>query len=388
MLFFAAPSSLRGNPMLKFNDRGKFGILLFGDIHEKEDYATSPKFRDMQKLMNAALDKYKPELCVFLGDNFDTPLCKKNPEEFVKGLSALCEPVTGRGIPLAAIMGNHEHDPGIDREVLEAYNRIDGVIMRSDGVEGKADFKELVYSRDGKKALACLWFIDSGNVCVNRSVSHYDYVHTDQIKWFEEEAEKLKKENGGVPLPSYIFQHIPVPEEYNLLRKAKLWELPVSVRGYNTLKRNRYVGADGVKGYVGEGPCSPDYNNGQFESWKKTGGVRAAFFGHDHLNDFSGYVDGIYLAQHKTGGFRAYTDGCKSCVRYVELDENAPGDFRDELKHFKEFGLKSESLGPIFRTISDRQSLFIHTAFRSAGVIAAVSAAAVTLKYAAERKKK
>ena len=38
---------------LKFNENGKFRILLFGDLHESYDYAESPKFRDMQKLMNA-----------------------------------------------------------------------------------------------------------------------------------------------------------------------------------------------------------------------------------------------------------------------------------------------------------------------------------------------
>lgn len=85
-----------------------------------------------------------------------------------------------------------------------------------------------------------------------------------------------------------------------------------------------------------------------------------AFFGHDHLNDFSGYVDGIYLAQHKTAGFRAYTDGCRSCVRLLTLDENDLGSFEQELRHFKEFGLECECLGPIFKRISDRQSTNMH----------------------------
>ena len=162
-------------------------------------------------------------------------------------------------------------------------------------------------------------------------------------------------------MPSFVFQHIPVPEEYRLLRKAKPWELAKAVKGYNSMSGTLYVGKDGVEGYVGEGPCSPDVNRGQFESWKTCGGVLGAFFGHDHLNDFSGFVDGIFLAQHKTSGFRAYTDGCRSCVRCVTLDENDLTKFEQELRHFKEFGLKCESLGPIFRTISDRQSMILHT---------------------------
>lgn len=366
--------------LLKFKENGKFGMLLFGDIHEKEDYAESPKFKDMQKLMVAAIEEYKPDLCVLLGDNFSAGVCDKDPEFFIQALKDLCAPAFSRNIPVAAIMGNHEHDPEIDEKLIEAYGKIPGMIMRGDGVEGKADFREYVYSSDGKTPLAVLWFLDSNNLCENREISNYDYVHTNQIKWFEDESEKIRKENGKT-LPSYIFQHMPVPEEYKLLRKAKIWEYPVAVKGHNTRSNMRYVGAEGTEGYVGEGPCSPDFNNGQFESWKKVGGVKAAFFGHDHLNDFSGYVDGIFLAQHKTSGFRAYTDGARSCVRYVELDEKEPGNFRQELKHFKEFGLKCECLGPVFRTLSDRQSINLHIAFNTLCGVAAVTAVGAAIKY-------
>ena len=137
----------------------------------------------------------------------------------------------------------------------------------------------------------------------------------------------------------------------------------------------------GCEGYLGEGPCSPDIDDGQFDSWKKVGGVLGAFFGHDHLNDFSGYVDGIYLAQHKTAGFRAYTDGCRSCVRLLTLDENDLGSFEQELRHFKEFGLECECLGPIFKRISDRQSTNMHIAAKILGAAAGTTVLAVGAKY-------
>lgn len=348
---------------LKFNE-GKFKILLFGDIHEDGDYKTNLRFKDMHKLMNAALDEYKPDLCVLLGDNCNTKIYAEDPMKFKKMVCDLIEPITRRGIPVASVLGNHEHDHGNDDAIVAVYNSIDGVIMRNDAppeVTGNANFKELIYSSDGEKPAFCLWFIDSNNCHENREISHYDYVHTDQIEWFESESKKLKEINGSKPMPSFVFQHTPVYEEYDLLRKARFWELPVAVRGHNTREKTFYVGKKGVKGYVGEGPCAPDVNNGQFASWKKVGGVLGAFFGHDHLNDFSGYVDGIFLAQHKTAGFRAYTDGCRSCVRLVTIDEKDPANFKQELKRFKEFGLKCKSLGPIFRTVSDRQSFWLHT---------------------------
>lgn len=367
---------------LKFNE-GKFKILLFGDIHEYHDYKTSLNFKDMQKLMNAALDEFKPDLCVLLGDNCNTEKYEENPEAFKEMVSDLVKPITSRGIPVASVLGNHEHDHGHEDEVVAVYGSIDGVIMRNDApaeVTGNANFKELIYSSDGEKPVFCLWFIDSNNCHEDRNVSHYDFVHTDQIEWFEAESAKLKELNGGKPMPSFVFQHTPVPEEYELLRKAKLWEIPVSVKGHNSHSGTRYVGKKGVEGYVGEGPCSPDVNNGQFASWKKVGGVLGAFFGHDHLNDFSGFHDGIFMAQHKTAGFRAYTDGCRSCVRLVTIDEKNPEKFTHQLKRFKEFGLKCECLGPIFKRFSDRQSFYMHL-FANIGMgVAGVAAVGFIIK--------
>lgn len=368
----------RRRKMLKFNN-GKFKILIFGDIHECEDYKTSPNFKDMQKLMNAALDEYKPDLCVLMGDNCSTGNIGKDPDGFRKMMEAVTAPIRERKIPAAVILGNHEHDHGFEKEVVEICGSTDGLIMRNDApkeITGSANFKELIYSADGSTPEFCLWFIDSNNCGEDKEVCHYDFVHSDQIKWFEDESAKLKEMNGGKPMPAFIFQHIPVPEEYQLFRKAKLWELPWATRGFRNKSSNFYMLKKGCKGYLGEGPCSPDINNGQFASWKRVGGILAAFFGHDHLNDFSGFVDGIYLAQHKTSGFRAYTDGCHSMVRCVTIDEKNPEAFTDEIKHFKEFGLKCECLGPIFRNLTDRESRNIHIAadilYAAGGIAAAV----------------
>lgn len=370
----------------KFNSDGKFKILLFGDIHEHTDYKTNPRFKDMQKLMTAAVEEFKPDLCVLLGDNCNTDIYTEDPEKFREMLKDVVAPITGRNIPVAAVLGNHEHDHGHEDEIVAEYGKL-GIITRNDApdnVTGNANFKELIYSSDGEKPVFCLWFIDSNNCHENREISHYDFVHADQIEWFEAESEKLKEMNGGKPMPSFIFQHTPVPEEYELLRKAHFWELPVAVRGYNTKRKTFYVGKKGTMDYVGEGPCSPDVNSGQFASWKKVGGVLGAFFGHDHLNDFSGFVDGIFMAQHKTAGFRAYTDGCRSCVRLVTIDEKNPTKFEQQLKRFKQFGLKSESLGFVMRHFTDRQVITMHVLGYLALAAAGVTGIAFLIKYLSE----
>ena len=141
-----------------------------------------------------------------------------------------------------------------------------------------------------------------------------------------------------------------------------------------------YVLKQEVEGYLGEGPATPDINSGEFAAWKEVGDVMGAFFGHDHMNDFVGYVDGILLAQSKTAGFYPYTDGCRAGVRLITLDENNIENFTTEMHYCKQFGLKSRSLGFYQRNVTDRQDRKIKIAAAAIGTVAAVTAGVVVYK--------
>lgn len=380
---------------LKFNTDGKFRIMVATDMHEKPDITSEKgklKYKDMLKLMNTALDTLKPDLVVLNGDT-----CTDHggtDDEFMASfreqLRRILSPMLERGVPVAAVLGNHEHDTSVNRiEMMrDAYNEYDGVCMLNDcpDITGMSNYNLLVNGAEGKPKLN-LWFIDSNNCCDDKSISTYDWVHGDQIEWYERRARELANLNGGEVIPALLFQHIPVNEEYELLRKARPWEIPSAVRGHGLWNKDFYILADGVEGYLGEGPCAPYYHEGQFESWKHIGDVMGAFFGHDHLNDFCGKVDGIVLAQCKTAGFRAYTDGCRSGVRLITVDEQDVHAFETEMYHFKDFGLKSESLGPIESRITDRQSVNLTIASRIAIGAAAVSGAAYLAVRLFKRKK-
>ncbi|MPN04180.1 hypothetical protein SDC9_151416 [bioreactor metagenome] len=183
----------------------------------------------------------------------------------------------------------------------------------------------------------------------------------DQIAWYEQTGNALKTHNGGQMMPSLLFQHIPVPETYELLRRPKLLELPDSVMGQVSWAKGLFVLKDDVKGTLGEGPCSPDFNNGQFQSWVNPGDVLGAFFGHDHVNDFEGYVDGIMLGYCRTAGFVAYGDRGHQAVRLITLDENNPNTFSTEMLSMKQLGLRAASVGWLDHALTERQQykLFI-----------------------------
>lgn len=373
------------NKELKFNN-GKFTIMTLGDIHECLHVDTREKRKkreDMHNLVKMGILAFKPDLFVLLGDTLSERDDSENFENYKKALRDILKPVIDSGIPFCYVLGNHEHDQGQEDKIVEAYKEIETCIGVNDETAPRGNFNcnLLVKNSEGTDDIFNLWFIDSNNCCEDPEISKYDWVHEDQIEWYENKAAKIKEEHGGKTLPAILFQHIPVYEEYDLLREAKFYELPfVAEDSFNFTNNKKYVLKDGVEGYLGEVPCAPQVNHGQFASWKKTGDVIAAFFGHDHLNDFTGYVDGIMLGQNKTSGFCCYTDGCRSCIRITTVKEDNPWEVKSKVYHFKELGLKCTSLGPIESRISDRQSMALHKILPAAAGVAGLASVATLIK--------
>ena len=356
---------------------GEFKILSVGDLHESlyvDNRQKRKKREDMHNLIKTGIYAFKPDLIVLLGDTLSERDESENFEDYKKALKDILKPVIESGIPFCYVLGNHEHDAGQEEQIVEAYSEIENCIGKNDKTAPRGDFNcnLLIKNSAGTEDIFNLWFMDSNNLCDDESISKYDWVHKDQIDWYEKKAEEIKNNHNGKILPAILFQHIPVIEEYELLREAKTYETPVSVEGHHKFSDKKFVLKDGVDGYLGEGPCTPCINGGQFESWKKTGDIIAAFFGHDHINDFTGYVDGIMLGQHKTGGFCCYTDGCRSLVRLTTIKEENPWKLTSKVYHFKELGLECHSLGPIEKRITDRQSINMHKAsYVAAGIVGA-----------------
>lgn len=381
---------LNNLPPLKFKD-GKFKIMIAGDLHEYYDTRSSEnnvKSKDTIKLLLKAVGELKPDLVVFAGDNG-----KADTESEMRSvISRITYPVSAYGVPLALVFGNHDRECELPLEdQLKLYSQEYDKFYTYDAdpsLTGCGNCNVLVKDSRGENDILNLWFVDSNNLAEDRDISYYDWVHDDQIKWYKDTAQKIKDEHGGKTIPALWFMHIPVCEEYHLLRKAKLYELPDSVRGYGDKSDSYYVLAQGVEGYLGEGPACSNINSGVFEAWKETGDVMGAFFGHDHMNDFAGYYDGILLAQNKCASFRPYTDGCRCGVRLVTLDENNINDIQTRMYHFKEFGLKSESLGPIQRNFTDRQCMKIKAAsWITGGAVATIAAITTAKKYGKKKKK-
>lgn len=372
------------NNSLHFKN-GEFKIMSVGDFHESlhlDTHEKRKKREDMHNLIKMGILAFKPDLIVLLGDI----LCKGDESEdfadYKSALKDILKPITESKTPFCFVLGNHEHDTHQEEKIISAYQEFENCICENAfSGYGHLNYNLLIKNSDKTKDILNLWFIDSNNLCEDETVSHYDWVHKEQIEWYEKTALAIKDANGGNTVPAIVFQHIPVIEEYELLREAKPIERPLAVKGHGKFSDKYYLLKPDVCGYLGEGPATPDINCGQFESWKKIGDVKAAFFGHDHLNDFTGTVDSIILGQNKTSGFGCYTDGCRSAIRLTTIKEESPQKINTKIYHFKELGLESHSLGPIEKIITDRQSINLHKAsYLATGVASAIGIGALIKK--------
>ena len=320
--------------MLRFNSDHKFKIMQIADTQEIP--SVSP---DTLSLINNALDREKPDLVIFTGDQIKgySKKFKKDPAIIESTIDILVEPIAKRNIPFMVTYGNHDAQCGIDnRGQYKFYakydNFISGDLRNADDV-GTADIQ--IYSSTEDKPVFELYIIDSHGKA--KDGAGYAPVDKKQIEWYISRREQLKAENGDY-LPSLVFQHIPVPEFFDVIKKV-----PKGAKGavpaYGAHENEYFVLNDETiaeGGFMLESPASPDVNTGEFEAMSEKGDVLGIYVGHDHNNSFVVKYKGVDLGYTQGAGFNVYGPGENRGVRIFELDETAPREYKTHTATFKE----------------------------------------------------
>lgn len=320
--------------MLRFNSDHKFKIMQIADTQEIP--AVSP---DTLSLINNALDREKPDLVIFAGDQIKgySKKFKKDPAIIESTIDILVEPIAKRNIPFMVTYGNHDAQCGVDnRGQYKFYakydNFISGDLRNADDV-GTADIQ--IYSSTEDKPMFELYIIDSHGKA--KDGAGYAPVDKEQIEWYVSRREQLKAENGDY-LPSLVFQHIPVPEFFDVIKKV-----PKGTKGavpaYGAHENEYFVLNDETiaeGGFMLESPASPDVNTGEFEAMSEKGDVLGIYVGHDHNNSFVVKYKGVDLGYTQGAGFNVYGPGENRGVRIFELDETAPREYKTHTATFKE----------------------------------------------------
>ena len=325
-------------PQLKFSPDGKFRILHLTDIHEvdpemdDDENRAVPRDKSIEavNVIKKSIEKTNPDLIVFGGDNINGYWEELTYDYISKTVEKITAPIREKGIPFAVVFGNHDSEiyKNFREFQMMLYMQYDNFIgcLNAEEMYGCGNCNILIKSGKSDKPAYNIWLIDSNDYPYSESgerLPGYDCVHKSQLDWYERTAEKLKKENGGKPLPSILFQHIPVIQECDAVEETTA-DCPDAIyeKGedkYYTLKEEYKI-----SGEMKELPSPPaNGDRTQFELWKRHGDVIAAFFGHDHVNDFI-----IKLVQTFSTGYHTYGD--KRGGRLIVLDENEPDNIFTE----------------------------------------------------------
>jgi len=333
-----APVPNAGGPdhaVLQFKADGTFKIMSISDIQDGAD----PSPYAIQ-LITLALDKEKPDLVVLDGDNiFDwAPSLLVSRANVKKSIDTFMAPIIAREIPFAVVFGNHDANAALTRpEQWAYYQSLPGA--QTFGVDANqignrvGNYNLLVDGTDNKPAMN-LWFFDSGGETLS---ALGDAMLPGQIDWYKNTSDTIKQANDGVAVPSVVFQHIPVPQIYDLLTPVDK-STPGAIEGSGA-QADKYFLLDPAKtsdGTLGEGPCPLENDTAEFAAWQSQGDVMAAVFGHDHDNSFRGTTGGIQLMYDASAGFYSYGNGDLHGVRVLEFNENSVNQFTTHMDYWKD----------------------------------------------------
>lgn len=266
--------------ILTMDYKPDFKILQLTDIHLAN--------KDNQQLqldyLTLTINDANPDLIVVTGDMF-TFADKATAKRLFKFLDSF-------GCKWTVTFGNHDEQCYFSIDWLTKFlnNYKSNCLFidnQDDNVYGNANFA--INLMDGATIKEQVILMDSNRYCYGEYIG-YDYIKKDQITWYERLVNYTTEQNGGTPVPSMIFCHIPIPEYDDAWNSYELGD-PEAVL---------------VGGEKNEKVCCPKKNTGLFDKMKSLGSTKAMFCGHDHINSYRILYQGIYLCYGVNSTDRIY----------------------------------------------------------------------------------
>ena len=358
---------------------GKFRILQVSDPQDMH----YPR-RSMLKMLDKAYDTLKPDLVVFTGDNvlsnhlLDARFGNKKVAEgyeatkvrMKKSLAIILEPLEKRGIPFAMIFGNHDDMCCMTKEEIIDLYREYGCFVGLTDTYGHGDVgthNVVIYS--GDSPVFNLWMMDTSRQDKELDKG-FEGVTDKAVEWYVSTSNELKELNGGKPMPSLMFQHIPMSEIDDCVEECSC-DVEGAVRLYDEDKYIRLKPEKVNSGRLYEPTPGCKANYGQFDAVKQQGDVLAVVYGHHHMNMFDITHEGVRMIQTPAASFRCYGNSLRG-VRVFDIDEKNPDTFTTE--HYTYFDLMGKTPTSMLTYFIDADDL---EKPRRAAIGAAASVAAV-----------
>jgi len=156
--------------------------------------------------------------------------------------------------------------------------------------------------RQDGELMQALFLLDSNDYIPEGKLNEYDYIHEDQVAWYEKQVKRLSKKEGYT-IPSMVFFHNPLQEYKEAYRLYQKGDPQVTY----------FYGGNGEK--MIDKVCCSQYPSELFDKAVELGSTKAMFCGHDHYNNLSVEYQGIrltygysidYLAYYRTLSFNGF----------------------------------------------------------------------------------
>ena len=269
--------------------KGLFKIVQITDLHYKLGVKASEQGLACVREM---VETEKPDLVVVTGD-----IIYSAPADST--LSVVLKTFAQLGVPFCMTFGNHDYD--FKTPAVALYNQMQktpNCVMPV--LQGKnTDYSLSILSSNGKRTAAVLYCIDTHNKPAIGGIGGYQWISHNQITWYRQRSMVYKQKNGGRPVPSLAFLHIPLPE-------------------FNYATANTQCPMYGSRL---EKAYSPSINSGMFASIKEMGDIMGVFCGHDHDNDYAVSYFNVLLAHGRFSGGNTEYNHLKRGARVIVLKE-------------------------------------------------------------------
>jgi len=224
------------------------------------------------------------------------------------------EPFIDTKTRYAYLLGNHDAGADMNSKQIVALDQTNpySLTQASSGINGTTNYVLPVYSSyNASYPSANLWVLDTNSVGCAGIKESWGCLYEDQIEWYANKSDEIRKEHG-FGTHGIAFFHIPLPEYH---------ELFVNGRYY---------------GYGYEDVSCPKWNTGFFSKVRERGDISGMFCGHDHANNFGGWVGEVELVYGGKTGYSAYGPrGGRRNGRVIRLEEREEeGVVRVEREHW------------------------------------------------------
>ncbi|KAE8913078.1 hypothetical protein PF005_g23983 [Phytophthora fragariae] len=273
------------------------------------------------QFMEQLLVVEEPDFIAFTGDNVQV----YGPSSQQRAVDAVTKAAEERRIPYGMVFGNHDQEGEFPREkIVEMVSEKNHsyTVSGPETVDGVGNYMLNVTAPiggawgDAGDGVFRMYFLDSGaNAQTDKYpyvFSEYDWIKQSQIDYYRELSQTGRAERHSTSdsvLPAVMFFHIP------------LVEFAYSDDGCNG-EKNEWVHDQGM-------------NLRLLSTLSEMNEVKAAFVGHDHLNEYCCLVDGVQLCYGGGTGFgRAY--GASDFSRRARVIEwTVDSDERHEIRSWK-----------------------------------------------------